>query len=121
MLCFSSLALNEYSQPEPDVAILRWRDELRTELPIPSDVLLVVEVADTSLSRDRDVKTTLYGRAGISEYWIVNLQQNVIEQSQQPSSDGYNTLRIWQRDETLTSSAFVTLRVPVDEVVVPAF
>jgi Uma2 family endonuclease len=68
------LVLNEYSEPEPDITVLRYREDFYAGgHPRPEDVLLVIEVADTSLQYDRDVKLPLYAAHGIPEYWLVDL------------------------------------------------
>lgn len=73
------------SEPEPDVAVIRGRTEdYRGENPPASAVGLVVEVADTTLTRDRDTKGRIYARAGIATYWIVNLVDGVVEVYTQP-------------------------------------
>ncbi|MCE2487883.1 MAG: Uma2 family endonuclease [Desulfurellaceae bacterium] len=68
------IRLSEHSEPQPDFAILRLRaDFYRTSHPQPSDVLLVIEVADTSIRHDREVKIPLYARHGIPEVWLLDL------------------------------------------------
>ena len=77
------------SKPEPDIALLRPRDDYYSEgTPQPSDILLVIEVADSSLDFDRDTKAALYAEAGIPEYWIVNLIDNCVEVHRGPKADG---------------------------------
>lgn len=84
------IPLDDRNDPEPDAAVLRapLSDYLETE-PTPSDVELVVEVSDTTLSTDQTVKALLYARAGIPEYWIVNLPERVVEVYRQPTLEGY--------------------------------
>ena len=72
--------LSPSSEPQPDLALLAWRDDLyRDELPGPADVLLVIEVADSSVVTDRDVKIPLCGRAGVAESWLVDLVAGTVE------------------------------------------
>ncbi len=72
--------LNDFSEPQPDVALLRLRaDFYRTAHPTPADVLLIIEVSDTTVEHDRQVKVPLYAGAGVSEVWIVNLPEEKIE------------------------------------------
>lgn len=88
------------SEPEPDFAIVRNRtDDYLSAHPSPSDVLLVMEVADSSLSYDQDVKIPLYAQAGIAYYWIFNLFDNHLECYSEPYQDsqgkyGYLNKRI---------------------------
>ena len=77
------------SKPEPDVALLRHRaDFYSTSTATADDILLLIEVADTSLDFDRDVKLPLYAEAGVAEYWIVNLTDSCVEVHRGPRSDG---------------------------------
>lgn len=77
--------LGERSEPQPDVALLRPRaDSYRTSHPTPDDVFLLVEVADSSLRFDREEKLPLYARAGIPEFWLVNLVDRVLEVYRDP-------------------------------------
>jgi Uma2 family endonuclease len=78
------------SKPEPDVLVVRHdADDYVDRHPTPPDVAIVIEVAEASLSRDRAWKKRLYAQAGISEYWIVNLIDSVIEVYSEVSAEGY--------------------------------
>ena len=83
--------LDEHTESQPDLTVLRIRD-YRESLPLPVDVLILIEVSDTTLSYDRGVKLPLYARAGIREVWIVDLVGEVIERHTDPSGDGYRSL-----------------------------
>ena len=85
------IRLDDRSEPEPDFAVLRRRtDFYRTgERPGPADVLLLIEVADTSLRFDRAVKLPLYARAGIPEVWIVDLRQRAVDVHRAPRDGRY--------------------------------
>jgi Uma2 family endonuclease len=91
------------SRPEPDVTLLRWRDDYygAGNPATASDVLLVIEVAETSVKYDRTVKGPLYAEAGIAEYWIVNLRDGVIEVYTNPSGGAYGQPRKARRGELL--------------------
>ncbi len=82
------LALGPYSEPEPDVAVVEGTPRQYREAH-PSSALVVVEVADASLSFDRTRKAALYARAGIPEYWIVNLLDGVLEVYRRPEGNAY--------------------------------
>jgi len=78
--------LDPGSEPQPDIAILKPRaDDYETGVPGPDDVLLPIEVADTSLDFDRDVKVPLYAQSGIAEYWIVNLPERIVKVHREPT------------------------------------
>ncbi len=85
------IRLDQSSEPQPDVVVLRHRADFYAdgERPGPADVLLLVEVADSSLRYDRMVKLPLYARAGIAEYWIVDLQRRVVDAYRGLAGDGY--------------------------------
>lgn len=78
------------SKPEPDVAVVGG--DLRGPIEMPTDALVVVEIADSTLQTDRDVKSHIYARAGIAEYWIVNLNARQIEVRRQPQADATQPL-----------------------------
>ena len=84
------LRLNDSSEPQPDIALLRWRnDGYASRHPGPQDTLLVIELADSSLDFDRGAKLALYARNGIAEVWVVNLRANSVEVYRSPGPDGY--------------------------------
>lgn len=94
------IRLSDISEPQPDVALLRWRDDFyRGAHPTPADVLLVVEVADATLTADRKVKLPLYASAGIAEAWLVNIPEELVEIYSAPS-DG-----VYERAETVGRGA----------------
>jgi Uma2 family endonuclease len=77
------------SEPEPDVAVVRGTaDDYNSTHPVPKDIGMVVEVADSSLSRDRDEKGLIYATAGVPEYWIVNLVDRQVEVYSVPTAIG---------------------------------
>jgi Putative restriction endonuclease len=79
------VALTDVNEPEPDIAVIHGTvEDFATRHPGPADVMMVIEIADTSLRRDRTTKQRLYAKAGIPTYWIVNLQKNQIEVYEQP-------------------------------------
>lgn len=86
----SSLPINDDNEPEPDVAVLTQTlaNYLEVE-PGPEDARLLVEVSDSTLRADQTVKMRLYARAGVPEYWIVNIQERVLEVYRQPAPQGY--------------------------------
>ena len=109
--------LGDYEEPQPDVALLRVGERYQaSELPNPEDVLLLIEVSDTSLAYDRDVKLPLYARSGIAEVWLVDLVSDVIERHTEPSPDGYRLVRRVGRGETIKSTVLPALVLPVDTV-----
>jgi Uma2 family endonuclease len=86
--------LDDFNEPEPDIALLRRRDDYYAAAhPTAADVLLIVEVAESSLRYDRDKKLPLYARAGIPETWLVDLTGRALWVYRQPGADGYAEAR----------------------------
>ena len=104
------------TEPEPDLVLVRRRTgTYRGGVPGPEDILLVVEVADTSLVYDRDVKAPRYAAAGIPETWIVDLTGERVLVYRGPGADGYGQLSTVLRGGTLSPAAFPDLALPVDD------
>ena len=111
-----SIQLDEYGVPKPDLVVMRpRRDFYASALPTPSDVLLIVEVAESSIRYDRDVKAPLYARAGIPEYWLEDLTRDVLMVYRDPAPDGDRTVRTLRRGERIAPLAFPELSVAVEE------
>jgi len=112
--------LGEHSEPQPDAVLLRPRPDLYAAAhPEPGDILLLVEVADTTASYDREIKVPLYARAGIPEVWIEDLERDVIEVHRQPSPEGYQQLRIVRRGESLSPEALPDLVLKAEDILGP--
>ena len=112
------ISLGEHSEPQPDLAVLRPRaDDYAESHPAPEDILLIVEVAESSLDYDRAIKMPLYARAGIREAWLVSLVDRWIEVYQEPSPVGYLSMRKALPGTSLAPQAFSNAAVAVSEVV----
>ena len=97
------VVLDDHSEPQPDITVLKLRsDWYTTAHPGPADVLLLIEVMDTTAERDREMKTPLYARSGIAEVWLVDLDADVIEILREPGPDGYASVRTAARGDKLT-------------------
>lgn len=80
----------DLSEPEPDISVLIYREDFyAAQVPRAKDVLLVIEVADTSADYDREIKLPLYAQSGIPEFWLINLEKNEVEAYWHPTGDGY--------------------------------
>jgi len=118
------ITLNDDTEPEPDVVVVKPREDAYLSAhPSPNDVLMVIEVSDTTLEYDTDVKLPRYAASGIPEVWIVNLVDNRIEVYIDPFTlpDGtavYRTRTHLRKGETLTPHAFPSLKIAVDAVLV---
>lgn len=109
----STLILGEYSAPQPDLMLLRPRNDFyRQSNPIPEDVLLVLEISDSTWRYDREIKAPLYARHGVSDFWIVNLRKRELHCFCGPRRSEFSEV------VTLTNPGFVAVQslgnVPVD-------
>ena len=112
--------MEDGSEPQPDVAVLRPRaDDYDRAAPRPADVLLLIEVADSSLPEDRGVKAPLYAEDGIVEYWIVNLVDRVVEVHRRPESGAYAEVRRVGPGETLDAVALPGFALPAANLLRP--
>jgi Uma2 family endonuclease len=109
--------LGEHDEPQPDLALLRGRpDPAAPAPPRPEDVLVVIEVSDTTLSYDKNAKLPLYARVGIPEAWIADLNGHKVEVRHHPGPDGYRMSRSFDAGARIVSGAVEGLSVAVDEV-----
>jgi Uma2 family endonuclease len=106
--------LDDLSEPQPDFAVLKPReDDYRNATPRADDVLLVIEIADSSLDYDRAVKRALYARHGIPEYWLVNVGGNEVEVCREPAGDHYASIKRVGRNSVLEPELFLGVAIPV--------
>lgn len=99
------LTIDEYSEPEPDIVVVKKDiDKYRNAHPKPSDVLILIEVADSSLELDRTNKKALYATSGIPEYWIVNLKDSQIEVFTKPKDGYFEEEFVFRSDEIVTAT-----------------
>ncbi|MDO9708968.1 Uma2 family endonuclease [Paracraurococcus lichenis] len=111
------LRLSDVSEPQPDLMLLKPRpDFYRSGHPTAADVLLLVEVAQSSLAYDRKVKLPLYARHGVPEVWIVNLGEGVVEVHRTPKDETYQDATTAGRGDTLEPALLPGLRIAVAEV-----
>jgi Uma2 family endonuclease len=109
------LLRTEDSEPQPDVVLLRPRSDFYTRShPEEQDVYLVIEVADTSVVADREVKLPIYARAGVPEAWLLDVATQRLEVYRYPTSDGYQDVHSLQRGESVAPQAFPHLVLTVD-------
>jgi Uma2 family endonuclease len=109
--------LDAHSEPEPDFAlVLPRQDHYRQAHPTPADILLLIEVAQTSLAFDRTAKLRLYAAHGIREYWIVNLPERCIEICRDPAGDRYASVTRAAPEATLEPLALPGLRLSLRDI-----
>ena len=104
------------SEPQPDVLVLRPRTvSYSREHPTPEDVLLAVEVADTTIRFDRLVKARLYARAGIAEFWLFLTGDGIVEVYREPGPDGYASVTAHGSGQTVSPLAFPAVGFTVED------
>ena len=109
------IQLDDYSEPQPDLAILQYRDDFYAHAhPVADDVLFVIEVADTSVDYDREEKMPRYAAANIAEAWLIDLNADRIEQYSQPRNGIYRFKQIIERGEVIQSHTVAAIRIPTD-------
>ena len=101
------LRLNEYNEPQPDLVVLKWRNDFYATRPhTPKDALFVVEVSDSSLLYDVKIKLPLYSATGVRELWIENLKENVLLVCRNPEGRTYKTQLTLSRADSISPLAF---------------
>jgi Uma2 family endonuclease len=112
------IQLSDLSEPQPDLAILQYRpDYYGSSHPLPDDIVLLIEVSDTSLEYDRESKLPRYAESGIQEVWIVDVEHRQIEQYYHPANGAYRTKQTWLHGQTITSHSLAVISLHVDDVV----
>jgi Uma2 family endonuclease len=109
--------IGEYSKPQPDISIVQQRDDLYSQgHPEPEDILLLIEVAESSLTYDRQLKLPIYARAGIPEVWLVALLPQTVERFRAPAEGGYGEVTLFRRGETVSALNLPHLSLSVDSI-----
>lgn len=111
--------LDDFSEPQPDISLLKRRaDFYAAGHPTAADVLVAIEVSDSSIDKDRTVKLPAYARASIYEVWLVDLYEDRVEVHSNPYNGTYQEVRIVQRGQKILSKAFPKLRLKANDVLV---
>ena len=110
-------AIDDYSEPSPDVSLLKPRGDFYTQShPLPEDVLLLIEISDTTLRFDTRIKSLIYAEAGIPEYWILNIPQNVLEVRTEPANGRYTRHELLRHGQTVSPLGLPGESFWVDEI-----
>ena len=97
-----SVRLDLYSEPEPDLVLLQPRSDFYASAhPGPADILLIIEVAQSSIDYDREFKSHVYARSAVHEYWLVDLNENVLTCYAAPGGGTYQSVRRYTRGQSL--------------------
>ena len=115
-----SIQLDDHRMPQPDIVLLRPRPGYHAETAKPEDVLLLIEVADSSLEYDYGPKSEFYAAAGIPEMWIANLRTGEVEARTDPVGTEYTAVRTIPADGSISPRAFPDVTLPLSEFMPPA-
>lgn len=111
------IQLNDFSEPQPDPAILHHRPDFYAHAhPVADDIVLVIEVADTTMEYDRDEKIPRYAQASIAEAWLVDGQHELVEHYFQPRNGKYLAEHLIERGDMLVAQAMVGLQFEVERI-----
>ena len=111
------IVLNDQSEPQPDFSIVKFRQDFyKDALPEAPDVAIVFEIAETSVTFDKNVKFRRYAAAGIPEAWLVDLPGEKVEVHTQPKENGYGVVRIYERGENAVSETIPSIDLSVDDI-----
>lgn len=112
--------LDEHSEPEPDIVLaIPGEKNYAHHHPTPGEILLVMEISDTTLHYDRTVKARLYAQAGIPQYCLLNLNRREIEDYRDPGEEGYRSKQTYTADQSFSLEAFPDLNIPVSNLLPP--
>ena len=111
----SPVRLSDLSLVQPDLSVVR-RQRYRTSHPVPDDVLLLIEVSDSTLSFDLRTKTPLYARTGVPEVWVVDVNARVIHRFRQPEGSTYRVAEEFRSGDTLTIEALPHVSLAVADI-----
>lgn len=108
--------LGDFSEPQPDVLLLRPRQDFYAgKIPDASDVLLLIEVSDSTLAFDQGTKRALYARHGVTEYWIVDVEGKNLHIHREPAAHGYAQSRVLGTTDSASPRALPEVRLMVQE------
>ena len=116
----SPIALDDNSEPEPDIALVRIDPlDYATHHPTPSEVYLIIEVADSSLAYDREIKAKAYARSGIADYWVLNVNERQLHVFREPAVDGYQSELILGEYGSISPLQFPTVHMAIQAMLPP--
>jgi Uma2 family endonuclease len=114
------IALDDNSEPEPDIAVVRIDPfDYATHHPTPSEVYLIIEVADSSLAYDREIKANIYARSGIVDYWVLNVNDRQLHVFREPADDGYQSEVILEETASISPLQFPAFNIAIGEILPP--
>lgn len=114
------IQLDDFSEPEPDLAVVRGTElDYADRHPHPEDLCLVVEVADSTLKQDCEIKDKVYAQAGITDYWVVDLKNRQLHVFRDPTPTGYTSHLILTEPHQISPLAFPVLAITLTSILPP--
>ena len=111
------IVLNDFSEPQPDIALVKPRDDFYAQaLPTATDVLLIIEIADSSVAYDHDIKLPAYARSGIPEVWLADIPAETVTAHTEPANGVYRTARTYRRGDSIAPLHFPELSIQVTSI-----
>ncbi|MGI8883211.1 MAG: Uma2 family endonuclease [Pyrinomonadaceae bacterium] len=108
--------LDNFSEPEPDIVLaIPKDDEYENSHPIPNEILLILEIADSTLGYDRNTKGLVYSRAGIRQYILLNVQEKTLEDYREPGADGFQSKQTLRAGQNFNLVAFPEISLSVND------
>ncbi len=113
----SPIVLSDFSEPQPDVCLLERSDDFYRQVNATAkNVLLAIEVADTTIRYDRDIKFPRYAANGIKEVWLIDLENERVEIHNEPTEFGYSLVKILHRGQTAESNIFPEIKITIEDI-----
>ena len=114
----NAVVISDVSEPEPDVALLKFREDFyasgKAEAP---DVLLLIEVSDSTVKYDRTVKMRIYAEADVAEVWLVNLPRQILEVYLEPEKGKYKVVKKYEKNEIVSPKLLPDVKVKVSDII----
>ncbi len=114
------IKLDNSSEPEPDIAVVKIDPlDYADHHPTPSEVYLIIEVADSSLKYDREIKSKLYAQSGIADYWVLDVIDRKLHMFREPTQEGYQSEVILSQEASVSPLQFPTLVIALQDILPP--
>lgn len=114
----NAVVIGDISEPEPDVTLLKFREDFyETGKAEAEDVLLLIEVSDSTVKYDRDVKMRIYAEAEVAEVWLVNLPRQILEVHLEPEKGKYKLVKKYEKNEVVTPSLLPEINLRVSDII----
>lgn len=114
------IKLDNSSEPEPDIAVVKIDPlDYADHHPTPSEVYLIIEVADSSLKYDREIKSKLYAQSGIADYWVLDVIDRKLHMFREPTQEGYQSEVILSQEASISPLQFPTLVIALQDILPP--